>query len=98
MSTNDIPRTNQVLVGFGAEYVWSARRFAFAAGVTAGLDRLFRDQGRGTDAAPWWGVRLSPLILRLADRQLETGLHLQGIQSNDRLAAFALVAVDWYVR
>ncbi len=97
-STLDVPRTNQVLVGAGAEYVWLTPRFAFAVGVTAGLDLLLRNQGRGVDAAPWWGVRLSPLVLRLVDHQLEAGLHLQGIQSSDRLAVFALVAVDWYVR
>ncbi len=37
-------------------------------------------------------------IGRLVDHQLEAGLHLQGIQSSDRLAVFALVGVDWYVR
>ncbi|CAN5846954.1 hypothetical protein BH11MYX3_BH11MYX3_21310 [soil metagenome] len=97
-STLDVPRTKQVLFGAGVEYVWLTPRFAFDVGVTAGLDLLLRSEGRGTVAAPWWGVRVSPLILRLVEHQLEAGLHLQGIQSSDRLAVFALIAVDWFVR
>lgn len=97
-STNGFSKSNQVLCGGGAELVWSRSRYAFAAGAMAGLDLLFRNQNRGTHAAAWWGVRASPILLRLSDGELELGLHLEGVQTTDRLAAFAVVGIDWFVR
>jgi hypothetical protein len=66
--------------------------------VTAGLDLLFRNMDRPAHAAPWWGVRASPVIVRFPEANLELGLHLLGIQSTDRFAAFGLVGLDWYIR
>jgi hypothetical protein len=96
-NTNGFMRSHQVLVGAAAEYTWTRKQLLFAVGVTTGIDLLYRNNDRGADAAPWWGIRISPLVFRVHE-QLDIGLHLQGIQSTDRLAAFGLVAVDWYVR
>jgi hypothetical protein len=97
-NTNGFSRSHQILVGGAAEYVWVQPRVAFALGVTAGIDVLFRNMDRGAHAAPWWGIRASPVIVRFPDADLELGVHLLGIQSTDRFAAFGLVGLDWYLR
>jgi hypothetical protein len=97
-NSNGSLRSDQLLVGAGLGYAAFTDHLVFSAGANAGLDLLFRNENRGTDAGAWFGADVSPLAVHLLDGQLEAGLHLQAIQSKDRLAVFGLAVVDWYIR
>jgi hypothetical protein len=92
--TDSTNTTSVYSLGLALDYVWMpVPKFAFAAGLGAGVDYLVRDLDQATETNKSVALRASPLIVRLAGGHVELGLHLQLATAAD-LAFVGLVAVD----
>ncbi|HEU0032071.1 MAG TPA: hypothetical protein VFQ53_15665 [Kofleriaceae bacterium] len=91
--------TDTLTVAALAEYVWRpVPIIGFGGGLGLGIDFDFPEgegDGRENDVGTWFGVVVSPLIVRLG--RADAGLHVQLQKAGDELIVYGIAAVDWFL-